>query len=371
MDDESSVRLTGRSGGMGFLTFPSREEIDMLPEIRIGKTLTDLIESYVNDTWKQSEIGFPTGLYSNQNSNTYVQNRVELLKRLRLIVNTMVNDFRGFLEETKPYRAIKVVHDNIRRRGINDLSTLTEDEYRSMFDAALQEERAKIRQLGVEARAFQETGHPALGHSLTELGEHVNASSYFNLYIAAVAHFISGLTNRLYGSEATDIAERTLTRFNIALNPLFVEIENNGNRFNPRGWGGVSSFENTPAAIGDSLFYGVRVFHGDKSLIKIGDVYSNGRLPSLDDLESVQIPVIVEKGIGEEVITPQQYIARLFKETKPEVFTTYLASAPGGALISKAMGERIAEKTVYQDYNANKIEGHLNARLLLPERNGR
>lgn len=364
MKESISITITNGYAMTDCLFFPLKEEIDTIPRIRVGKTLIDMINDYVTDTWNQCE----SGLF-----DSYKGDRIDLLSRLPSIIKVMDGDFKDFMKEVKDHRALKIIEDNIRNTtGVKDLSQLSEEQYQTNFDRALSEEMKKFEVTKNGAEFFAKSGDPRYIIFMSELGSYVQAHCYLNLYLSSVVHSIATLTENLYGSKATDMAENTVMKFNLGLNPFFVELRRNAYSFNPQGFFGGSSYETIGDIFADTLFNGARVFYGKASSMRLEDSYSHGKMSNREDSKSKRIPVLFDVNMSQcetkqdQVITPETLMEWTFQGNEPEHYSRLFANYPGGVLIVKKVGEKFAEKTVFEDY-VEKDQKPIGTRLLLPK----
>ena len=137
LSDNVAIRVEGIAM-RDTLFFPTREDIDILPRIRVGKSLIDLIGGYIVNSWNNPAFYQTTGTYvEGHRNNIPRQKRKEIAETMRM-------DFTNFFREALPYRAVKIVEDGIKKRiEPKDLSQLTDQEYKENFRTVGSEEKGK------------------------------------------------------------------------------------------------------------------------------------------------------------------------------------------------------------------------------------
>ncbi len=334
------------------LFFPTREDIDMLPRIRIGKSLFDLIEDYVINSWNSPR------LY--QETSTYVHGNPKNVPRQKrkAIVEAMHADFNNFLREAMPYRAQKIVEDGIRERtGKNDLSRITDQEYQAHFGKIVGEENNKY-QIAMEQMAAWIRGDPR--GSGSSFDRYIQPWSFFNLYLSAIVNQISNLADRLWDAGHHKDLQKP-KEFNEAVRLLFLEIYAKAAGFSPLGIVGGASFEAAPEVIS----WNRRAFYPTPHPEAIKEVYSQA-----DGITEEQIrksePAFGDEGIGwydsnqrqnpQRIITLQTLMDRAFGNKRIEHRPDLWATPSGAVLVIKEVGKRYESKTVFEDYVATEAQ---------------
>ena len=346
LSDDIFIAVGDGSGHHDGLSFPTREDIDILPRIRVGKSLIDLIDDYVTASWKNPHFYQTTG--------TFVEGHPKNVpnQKRQAIVKLMQVDFKNFLREVLPYRAQNIIEDRIRERaGQRDLSQLTDEEYETHFRTVAGEEREKYFTAMKQMASWMRGDPRGAGSSFDS---YIQPWAFFNLYLSVAINRVSDLTDRLWGQEKYKDTAR-LKEFNEALRLLFLEVYGEAIKFNPLGIVGGSSFETAPKVMSDSR----KAFYPSTHPEAIIEVYSSRDSRTEEQIKGWE-PAFGDAAVGkydknpqmnpQRIITLQTLMDIAFGYEKTEHRSDLWANPSGAVLVLREVGKRYAHKTVFEDY---------------------